>query len=76
MLKEEKELRGWVRASCRSEKIRDYHVLKLITALIRAVREDCAKVAEGEPLPADPDTDIVAIERMRAEIAAAIRGRK
>jgi hypothetical protein len=41
MMKEEKELRGWVRASCKSEKIRDYHVLRLITALVRAVREDC-----------------------------------
>ena len=72
MLKEEKELRDWANDGTiqRRRKIGE-----AITALVRAVREDCAKVAEFERcgiLPEDSKRDII----VRAGIAAAIRGRK
>jgi hypothetical protein len=60
MLKEEIALREWANDGTipRRRKIG-----KLITALVRAVREDCARVAK-DTLGGAPITDIV-VERIR-----------
>jgi hypothetical protein len=73
MLKEERELRKYLRESVTDDYPDEFINIrrewgKLITLLVRAVREDCAKVAEEikhEYGCAAPD-----------KIAAAIRGKK
>ena len=67
MLKEEKELRNFFKGDpfhyCTKESNKTIN--NLITALVRAVREDCARVAESDPHWVG-----------RKHIAAAIRGKK
>ena len=73
MLKQEKELREHLFIEnndyCRNARIED--VSELITALVAAVREDCAKVADKEAEVAPEPFNVVP-----KAIAAAIRGGK
>ena len=72
MLKEEKELRGW--ASSIDPDYDDPKVfLKDVTALVKAVREDCAKVADDWDYNHGSEQQPWAYG---SRIAAAIRGKK
>jgi len=82
MLREERELRGWIRASCKAERIRDYHVLNLVTAFRRAVIEEALQRAEiaGNDVWCELVRDKIwgvaqgaAVTQCREAIAAAIR---
>ena len=64
MLKEERVLRGYLIGG--EYPMNASLVRSMITALVRAVREDCAKVADQGKLFENRDMDI----------AAAIRGKK
>jgi len=79
MLKEEKELRRCVR---QTNLIDDKHGdainrmnSRLITALVRAVREDCANMVEWDRCGIEPE-DNPRDRVVRMGIAMAIRGRK
>jgi hypothetical protein len=71
MLKEERQLREYLRAAvrykCHFTPATNREMYALTTALVRAVREDCAKVAEEYAAECTDDSHA---------IAAAIRGRK
>ena len=76
MTKEEKELRRWIRdasVSLHSDRPEGY---ALVRALVRSVREECAKVVEREqPKRADIEC-FVDKWALIAHLAAAIRGGK
>ena len=79
MLKEEKELRKFYSVAYPSEAAeikRDFK--QMLTALIRAVREDCAEVAEAhkEKYSSNELFVTAVIVSLTDDIAAAIRGRK
>jgi len=74
MLKEEKELRNYIHDGIAFAHYNwiPKHINRLITALVRAVREDCAKIAEEtlRPMCSKHDDDAP------RQVAAAIRSRK
>jgi hypothetical protein len=74
MMKEEKELRKWVRwATCDLPDAEEKRfAFKTITALIRAVREECAKVADSFHEPPYPSTTS-SMYTVPQKIAIAIR---
>jgi hypothetical protein len=71
MLKEEKELRYMIRKTNWMGPLTPDELFSLITALVRAVREDCAKVAEGWPHKLRDKKDFRNLASL--DIAAAIR---
>ena len=90
MIKEEKELRKWVRHlvdNDRASKLSDEkemipdrkRLLKLITALVRAVREDCAKVGSEaiKKCMRSPKIEVQekVVNVIADYVAAALRGR-
>ena len=70
MKKEERELKKYVLGP--EHPMNASVIRSMITALIRAVREDCAEVAESEELSGMDSTSA----NHASAIAAAIRGRK
>jgi len=77
MLKEEKALRKDIREDMKIQSSTEKWLLKRITALVRAVREDCAKVAEQGQCNIQEWSEEVLFEgNAYEEIAAAIRGKR
>ena len=64
--KEEVMLNEWIDKNYGYDRPKHMKVLRLITVLVRAVREDCAKVAQNVGCP---------YEGHRLRVAAAIRER-
>ena len=80
-MKEEKELRSYIRTEALIDDYKDEYInvrremYRLITALVRAVREECAKVAEGE-MQKGSNLAILTHNTSCSQVAAAIRGKK
>lgn len=71
----ERDCRDFVRAAIQNDCDRPM-ATRLITALVRAVREECAKVADIYVVPRERRFDVMNSKIVSDGIAAAIRGGK